>query len=56
MNGYLTPLELILRNTKMGFVTPDNNVVRLGPEYGRVVPSLCLISVSVVSAFFLLVI
>jgi hypothetical protein len=40
----------------MGSVTPDNIVVRLGPEYGSSVPSECFLSVSELSAFFLLVI
>ena len=42
--------------TKRGSLTPDKIVVRLGAEYGSVEPSDFLISVSEVSAFFLLVI
>ena len=29
----------VLRSTKIGSVTPDNIVVRLGPEYGNEEPS-----------------
>ena len=32
-------LSILLR-AQIGFVTPDSIVVRLGPEYGNVVPSI----------------
>jgi hypothetical protein len=34
VKGYALPALSIRLRTKMGSVTPDNIVVRLGPEYG----------------------
>jgi hypothetical protein len=40
----------------MGSVTPDNIVVRLGPEYGNVLPSECFFRISDPSNCLILVI
>jgi hypothetical protein len=39
MDRHYCPFALV---QKTWSVTPDNIVARLGPEYGNVLPSLCL--------------
>ena len=49
-------IKHVLRSTKIGSVTPDNMVVRLGPEYGNVLPSECFFRISDPSNCLILVI